>query len=285
LRTKSFQSADGKVELYVESHPTAPDDSLEQFFNTKIQSRTSGGDRVQYSLVKNNWYVISGVNVKGFEFYEKFYYFIENGESWYVYWDLIYPHAQHKTYDALVAPIADGFIPNLPGEHGASTKSGESSAKASVVRVPFVGCRSDGQVGPSPAPKREDKAVFLDAVAAQRLAYYQSKSSEGVLAPRGWHCFGAYGSSGTSLAVTPDPIKFADLSAVDGPLIEVREQSGETSGRLAVAQVIARVFPTQKAFADGVIEAFPEVAFPFGPYPTDKFNLSQRASRRISNSP
>jgi|GEM_PF-888060 hypothetical protein len=117
VQTKSFQSADGKVELYIESHPAAPDDSLETFFNTKIQNRTTGGDRVQYSLVKDNWYVISGVNTKGFEFYEKFYYFTKNGESWYVYWDFIYPHAQHKIYDALVAPIADGFVPNLRGEH------------------------------------------------------------------------------------------------------------------------------------------------------------------------
>jgi hypothetical protein len=51
----------------------------------------------------------------------------------------------------------------------------------------------------------------------------------------------------------------------------VTQLSGETSGRFQVARVIARVFPTQKAFADGVIKEGIELAsdFPFGPYPTD----------------
>ena len=72
LRTKSFQSADGKVEFYVETHPIEESETLEQFFKEKVANRMSGGDHTQYSLTKENWYVISGVNRKGFEFYEKF---------------------------------------------------------------------------------------------------------------------------------------------------------------------------------------------------------------------
>jgi hypothetical protein len=162
----------------------------------------------------------------------------------------------------------------LPISLLAQTKSDESNSKASVVRVPFVGCRSDVQVGPRPAPKETAKAVWLDAAASQRLAYYKSETPGGVLAPRGWHAFGGYGSSGSSLTVAPHSIKsFADLSAGEnGPVITVNQISGETSGRFGVAQVIARVFPTQREFVENVIKEGlrPETDFPFGPYPKDK---------------
>jgi hypothetical protein len=117
-RTKSFQSTDGKVELYLETHSIGEPKSLEQFFNEKLAHRTSGGDHIGYVLTKDNWYVISGVNAAGFEFYEKFYEFSDpDGANWYIYFDFIYPHAQHEEYDRLVATIADGFKPNLPGRN------------------------------------------------------------------------------------------------------------------------------------------------------------------------
>jgi hypothetical protein len=57
-----------------------------------------------------------------------------------------------------------------------------------------------------------------------------------------------------------------------GPFIEVVRRSGETSGRFAVARVIARVFPTIRVYAKTVIaqNSLPEDDFPFGPYPKDK---------------
>ena len=162
----------------------------------------------------------------------------------------------------------------LPTSLLAQTKPDGTNAKTSVVRVPFVGCPSNGQGGPNPAPKRAGKEVVLDAGAARRLAYYESESSSsswGVLAPRGWHCFGTYGSAGTSFTVSPYSVKYDNLDTLNGPFIKVTQLSGETSGRFRVARVIARVFPTQKAFADGVIKEGIEPAsdFPFGPYPTD----------------
>ncbi len=36
---------------------------------------------------------------------------------------------------------------------------------------------------------------------AQKLAYFKT-THIGVLAPRGWHCFGTYGSGGESIIVT-----------------------------------------------------------------------------------
>jgi hypothetical protein len=82
--------------------------------------------------------------------------------------------------------------------------------KGSDVQVPFVGCEADGQVGAVAAPKKAEKVVKIDAGMAQRLAYYKAEYSPGVLAPRGWYCFGTYGSNGSSLFVSPQLIKRDD---------------------------------------------------------------------------
>ena len=156
-----------------------------------------------------------------------------------------------------------------------TTRQG-SGQEVPVVRVPFVGCSADGQTGPVPAPKGINKVVQIDASAAQKLAYYKDQYTLGVLAPRGWYCFGMYGSSGSTLFVTPQPIKTNDLFSttwkIIGPGIQVREGNGETSGRFEVAQFIARVFPAERAFVQHVIKEglMPASAFPLGPFPNDK---------------
>jgi hypothetical protein len=152
----------------------------------------------------------------------------------------------------------------------------ESGQAAPLARVPFVGCSSDGQTGPESAPKGVDKALQIDASAAQKLAYYKDEHTLGILAPRGWYCYGTYGSSGSTLFVTPQPIKTTDLFSttwgITGPGIQLHEGNGETSGRFEVAQFIARVFPAQKVFVQHVIKEglMPGSAFPLGPFPNDK---------------
>src|SRR5580698_5306558 len=129
---------------------------------------------------------------------------------------------------------------------------------AQQAAVPFVGCKSDGQAGPVDAPSGTSKAVPSSAGAAQRLAYYKAASAFGTLAPRGWYCFGTYGSAGASLYVSPEPIARAALFSADwtgftGPAIQISLSDGGTSGRFQVARMIARVFPAHRAFADQVI--------------------------------
>src|SRR5579863_2585625 len=150
-------------------------------------------------------------------------------------------------------------------------------APSVAVTVPFVGCASDGQAGPQAAPKGQSLAVGIPAAMAQRLAYYKSEYGPGALAPRGWNCFSVYGSDGSSLFVSSDPINTSDLNSMDwkgftGQVIEVSEMDGGTSGRFEVAKIIARVFPAYKTFAQNVIAEGIEPAsdFPFGPYPSDK---------------
>jgi hypothetical protein len=52
-----------------------------------------------------------------------------------------------------------------------------------VVRVPFVGCESDGNDGRKDAPEDKSKAVGLDGKDSKRFAYYEAERSAGVVAP------------------------------------------------------------------------------------------------------
>jgi hypothetical protein len=145
------------------------------------------------------------------------------------------------------------------------------------VTVPFVGCPADGQVGPLDRPKGSSKVVRIAKESAQYLAYYQAEQEFGVLAPRGWHCFETYGSNGSSLFVSQQPIDgntlFSDSwKGFTGPVIQISVEDGGTSGRFDVARMIARVFPSHRAFVRKVISESIEPAsnFPSDPYPKDK---------------
>lgn len=159
-----------------------------------------------------------------------------------------------------------------------SQDSASTATTAEQVLVPFVGCPSDGQVGPLDAPRSADRLVRVPADAARRLAYYKAENGDGVLAPRGWHCFSFYGSASSSLLVSPDAIQPANWKGFYGPAIQISDYSGDTSGRFDVAKVIARVFPAYSGFVNDVIAEGiePASAFPFGPYPKDKLNYRSK---------
>jgi hypothetical protein len=142
--------------------------------------------------------------------------------------------------------------------------------------IPFVGCASDGQLGPEAAPTGAPENVQMTAADAAQLAYYGMGDGPGAIGPRGWSCAGIYGSDGATLVVAPGPLQPSDLptgwSGAKGDAIEARLASGDTSGRFVVAQVIMRVFPAHQAFAQGVINEGiePASSFPAGPYASDK---------------
>jgi hypothetical protein len=143
-----------------------------------------------------------------------------------------------------------------------------------LVRVPFVGCKSDGQVGPAEPPNDTKKVIEIDPKLARNLAYYESGATHGVLAPRGWFCFGLYGSGGDELFVAPGPIDRSTFFAgnwrnLTGPAVEVDFRYGGTSGRDSVAGVIARVFPNYRAFVLDVVGLFDDLDLTYGPYPSD----------------
>jgi hypothetical protein len=152
----------------------------------------------------------------------------------------------------------------------------QEGSVAKLAMVPFVGCPSDGQAGPLPASTAAVN-VQVDPSVASKLAYYKSETGPGVLAPKGWYCFGTYGSAGSHLFVAPQPIPAQSLFSSNwhgftGAAIQADNVSGGTSGRFEVARVIARVFPTYQKFVRQVIDEGIEPAshFPSGPYPKDQ---------------
>jgi hypothetical protein len=165
---------------------------------------------------------------------------------------------------------------------GAQIPNREIATSTPISTVPFLGCKSDGQVGPLPPPGRPDRIIEIDPQATQQLTYYKAEYGEGVLGPRGWSCFGFYGSSGAILLITPDPT-IIDLSfkSTSGSAIQMTERSGDTSGRFEVAKIAARVFPAQKSFVDQVIrEGIMSASdFPIGPYPADR--MVYRSARMV----
>ena len=158
--------------------------------------------------------------------------------------------------------------------------------REAAVSVPFVGCKSDGQLGPMEAPSGKTKSVPIGPQAAQQLAYYESAQGVGVLAPRGWYRFGTYGSGGNFLHLSSQPINSAIIftdkwKGFNGLAIELGYTYGSTSGRFTVAEVIARVFPAYTAFVTTLRQGHDLLGsdFPSGPYPTDK--LAYKSDRIV----
>lgn len=148
---------------------------------------------------------------------------------------------------------------------------------ARIAKIPKIGCPSDGQQGPLPAPNSSWTKVHLNPVAAKALAYYFGPSGTAVLAPRGWPCLELEGSNGQMLFVTPSPIRakqfFSPMwKGVTGFGVMEMYRYGGTSGRFAVAEVIARAFPDHLDFVKRVIaEKIAQASeFPLGPFPGDK---------------
>jgi hypothetical protein len=167
----------------------------------------------------------------------------------------------------------------LPPCSAAQAKAPAQGTQRLATRVPFAGRKSDGQMGPEDAPDGKPRLLPIARGAASRLAFYKAAEGPGVLAPRGWNCFGTYGSAGTDLYISPSPIDSENFfsptwKGFKGPAIELSSEVGDTSGRFGVARVIARVFPAHRAFVLRVIKEGlePPSEFPFGPYPEDKLN-------------
>jgi hypothetical protein len=156
-----------------------------------------------------------------------------------------------------------------------------------IVRVPFVGCKCYGQSYALLVPKEPDKIVQISAREAAKLAYYKIDTIPGVLAPRGWSCMGVYDSGGIVLVVLPQELEKDNLlsvisSGIIGPAVQVRQSVTDTSARIWIAQVIARVFPEYKSVTNSIIEMMidlPASDFPFGPFPADK--LTYKSDRIV----
>jgi hypothetical protein len=91
------------VSLSISTHWTN-DRTLQEFFSDEITERTKAGDRINYSVIRDNWCVDSGTNSLGFEFYSKRVVFTDErtGTPRYINFDFVYPASQRHIYDSAV---------------------------------------------------------------------------------------------------------------------------------------------------------------------------------------
>ncbi len=120
-----------------------------------------------------------------------------------------------------------------------------AGCQAQQGTVPFVGCPADGQSGPIEPPKGQPKVASVGELRAATIAYYKGENAPGAFAPAGWHCRVWYGSSGSSILVTPTPIDTTQFlpRKVLGPAVDVDFSFAGTSGRFTVARYASRLFP------------------------------------------
>jgi hypothetical protein len=107
---RRYHSADQEVSLVAFGSHTHPDDfaeSLNGFWKKELADR---GDTVTYKLKKEDFYVVSGVNRNGYEFYHKVFFY----PTYWVEFEITYPHSKRQKYAAWVDRIAHEFVPALP---------------------------------------------------------------------------------------------------------------------------------------------------------------------------
>lgn len=152
--------------------------------------------------------------------------------------------------------------------YGQSTAN-SATRSTTPVSIPFIGCPSFGQIGMLKPPKGTSERVPIREQNSRALAYYKSGDGISVLAPRGWYCQGVSGSGGATLSLGPKPIiqSSTGWEGLGGAAMEVKEISGENSGRYEIAKLIARVFPAYQWFARQVWDL--DYPLPSGPYPKD----------------
>ena len=148
------------------------------------------------------------------------------------------------------------------------------------ANVPTVACAQDGQVGPLEPPALPKSArVLVPEATATSLALYSAYEgvAAGVLAPRGWECFGTYGSAGATLYVVPHRVGgeiFDRLDKVkEGPAVISRFADGDTSGRYELAKTSARIFPRARAIVEGIRGSGVDPDdYVFTPWPADRLD-------------
>jgi len=165
-----------------------------------------------------------------------------------------------------------------------------ANAQSQVDAVRFVGCPADGQQGYIAPPQGQPKVVGRHEVPLEAISYYKGDYAPGLFAPSGWHCRVWYGSSGSSLLVTPRPIDTTHFmpASVLGPAVEMRFSFAGTSGRFSVARYSSRLFPKVLAgFIAGVKNEHiaPDSEFDPGQYSGDSVRRLGRLVAEFTTPP
>jgi uncharacterized protein YecT (DUF1311 family) len=144
------------------------------------------------------------------------------------------------------------------------------------TEVPTLGCPQDGMADPIEAPRLPTSArVIVPSGLETSLTLYSAfeDPSTGVLGPRGWDCFGTYGSGGSTLYITPrrlsDPILDRREKVAAGPFVIRTIVLGETSGRDELYRISARIFPRARPFIERVEGLDEAKRYIYKPWPND----------------
>lgn len=110
---REFHRSNGEFSVAANAHFFQTDigDTFEKRWEEEINS--TDGSTINYKKKSENWYVVSGVTKKGYEFYHKLY---RQGRNW-AGFQITYPHAKAKEYDAWVTEIGKRFVPFLKGDY------------------------------------------------------------------------------------------------------------------------------------------------------------------------
>ena len=171
------------------------------------------------------------------------------------------------TATALVL-LCVGISTSAPGHtqnHPAGTRS-----------VPTVGCFTHGQTGTEDTPGGLPISVRSPPQLAKLMAYYESGGGLGELGPVGWQCLAWTGSYGGSVWIGPERSSISDAE-VAGPIVFVQTWALDTSGRLAAASIIARLFRHSARAQSFVAQVkreglIPAEDFAASPYPADRLH-------------
>ena len=147
-----------------------------------------------------------------------------------------------------------------------------SDAPKNLVSVPYIGCATSSMTGErTAAPQGSEAWLLMDAGTAQQLAYYTSDDATVIIGPRDWSCQASLGSAGSRLSASPvgdvpaSSDEETDTRIADG--VYWAFSTGQTSGRFAVADAIARFFPERHSYVRSVVAEglVPLSSFPNGP--------------------
>lgn len=98
--------SDGTMSVILRGEPAWDRGLFESRWKDELRTR---GSAITYKVKKDNWYVVSGVEPDGTEFYTKSWLLPDGGFQL----EATYPHARNATYDRILERMLKGFRPTV----------------------------------------------------------------------------------------------------------------------------------------------------------------------------
>ena len=109
---REFHTKNGEFSILAHAHFLGVADENESLDSRWKETLKELGDTVIYKKKAASWYVVSGTDAKGIEYYYKFHVQEKNWAEI----RITYPHAKNRLYDPWVEKISRSFVPFLKGD-------------------------------------------------------------------------------------------------------------------------------------------------------------------------